>query len=268
MLTAVGIEHEVLRDEFDWCLRVSRAVAPEALAHLEKYRLENQPHAALPPPDQIDSGAWGVLGYLLIIWMVPSLQGGSTFGWDWLEIGSLVAGLVTSGEWWRTITALTLHADLAHLVGNSLFGAVFGLFIGRYLGSGLGWLLILLGGATGNALNAVMRPDDFSSIGASTATFAALALGSGFVWRKGYFRGRGWRRAFAPIFAGLAMLSFTGMGGERTDVLAHVTGFFAGLGLGLLAASWDLDRLGPRGQRLCGACAVGIVALAWLAAGS
>ena len=135
-------------------------------------------------------------------------------------------------------------------MGNSLFGAVFGLFIGRYLGSGLGWLLILLGGATGNALNAVMRPDDFSSIGASTATFAALALGCGFVWRKGYFRGRGWRRAFAPIFAGLAMLSFTGMGGERTDVLAHVTGFFAGLGLGLLAASWDLDRLGPRGQRL------------------
>ena len=151
---------------------------------------------------------------------------------------------------------------------NSAFGVVFGLFAGRFMGSGLAWLLILLGGALGNLVAAALRPAEFMAIGASTATFAALSLSSAFVWRRGYFAGRGWRRAFAPVFAAIALLSFTGVGGEQTDVLAHFTGFAAGLGLGLWAADWPIRRLGRIGQQLCGLAALALVLLAWLLAGS
>ena len=85
--------------------------------------------------------------FLLVIWLLPSLEAAATFGWNWRSIGSMDAGLVASGQWWRTVTALTLHGDLGHLMGNSLFGAVFGMFAGRHLGSGLAWLLVLLCGA-------------------------------------------------------------------------------------------------------------------------
>jgi membrane associated rhomboid family serine protease len=268
VLTAVDVEHVVVEEQDDWCLRVPDTRAPEALAHLENYRLENQPLPPPPVPEQIDSGLIGVLGFLLVIWAVPFLQAYDVLGWDWRVIGRVDAGRVTDGEWWRVITALTLHADLAHILGNSAFGAIFGLFAGRFLGSGLAWLLILLGGALGNAVAAGMRPDDFRAIGASTATFAALSLSSAFVWRRGYFRGRGWRRAFAPLFAAIALLSFTGVGGEQTDVLAHFTGFSVGLLLGLWAAHWPIRWLGRIGQKLCGFAALLLLVSAWLAAGS
>lgn len=267
VLSAVEVDHEIVQTEDDWCLKVPDAQAQDAIAHLEKYTLENQPLPPAPVPEQIDSGLIGVLGFLLVIWAIPFFQANGLFGWDWRVIGRVEAGLVTAGQWWRVITALTLHADLGHILGNSAFGAVFGLFAGRFLGSGLAWLLILVGGALGNAVAAGMRPDEFRALGASTATFAALALSSGFVWRRGYFRGRGWRRAFAPLFAGIALLSFTGVGGEDTDVLAHFTGFASGLLLGIWAADWNLRWLGRIGQKLCGGAALVLVALAWMLAG-
>lgn len=268
VLTAVDVPHVVVEDEVDWCLKVPDAQAPAAIAHLERYRLENQPPPAPPPPAQYDTGLFGVLGYLLVIWAVPFLEANGFFGWDWVAAGRIEAGAVKHGEWWRAITALTLHADLGHILGNSAFGALFGLFAGRYMGSGLAWLLILVAGALGNEVAAWMRPDDFRSIGASTATFAALSMSSAFVWRKGYFSGRGWKRAFAPVFGAVALLSFTGAGGEDTDVLAHVTGFAAGLGLGIWAAGWPIRRLGRSGQVLCGCLAVLLVWVAWSLAGA
>ena len=47
-------------------------------------------------------------------------------------------GALLGGEWWRAVTALTLHVELDHLGGNLAFGAFFGYFIGRYSGTGVG----------------------------------------------------------------------------------------------------------------------------------
>ena len=44
------------------------------------------------------------------------------------------------GAWWRAVTALTLHADVWHVVGNAVASLVFVSAIGRWLGSGLGAL--------------------------------------------------------------------------------------------------------------------------------
>lgn len=269
VLMAVAIDHEIDFDGHEWCLRVREADARAAKDELASYRFENQPETTAPHTvPTVDSGWLGVFGYLLVIWALPTLEGLGAFGLDWREAGVMHAERVTDGEWWRTITALTLHGDIAHLVGNSLFGAVFGLFVGRYVGSGAGWLLVLFAGGLGNGLNALIQPDPFRSVGASTATFAALALVATFVWRRGYMRGWDWRRRFAPVFGGIALLAYTGFGGENTDVMAHLTGFGFGTLLGAVAASLDLRRLGVSGQVLCGAAALGLVWWAWSLAGA
>lgn len=269
VLTAVNIDHHVDYDGHEWGLWVATDDVAAANAELDKYDRENRVSARPRREAQtIDSGVLGVLGYLLVIWALPSLEGAQALGWDWREYGVMHATRVTQGEWWRTITALTLHVDLAHLVSNSVFGTLFGLFVGRYLGSGLGWLLVLLAGAGGNAINAFVQADGFRSVGASTATFAALALAGSFVWRRGYMRGWDWRRRFAPVFGGIALLAYTGFGGGNTDVVAHVTGFGCGLLLGLLAGGFDVRPLGLPGQSLCGLAALGLVAFAWLSAGT
>lgn len=268
MLAAVDVAHRIEPDSHQWRLMVPDSAVAEALDQLERYQYENQYQPARATSVvAVDSGWTGVLGYLLIIWLLPSLEAQQVLGWGWRSIGGVEAGRVLAGEWWRCVTALTLHADLAHIVANSLFGSVFGLFVGRYLGSGFGWLLILISGALGNAMNAGIQPETFRSIGASTANFGALGVGAAFVWRRGYFRGRGWRRSLAPLFAAIAMLAYTGTGGENTDVVAHFTGCLAGIVFGVLAARVDVKRLGRAGQLVSAASAVGLVILAWTLAG-
>ncbi len=267
VLTARGIDNRIdLRDGV-WRL----LVAPEDLGvgdrELAAYERENVFTPPLPVPKRIDGGWWGVIGYWAVIWLIMICDAGSVFGWNWRAAGRLHVAAVTSGELWRLITALTLHADLGHIVANSAFGGLFGLLVGRYFGSGLGWLCILVGGALGNALNALVRPDDFASIGASTATFAAVGLGGAFMWRNDYFRRQSWRRGFAPVFAALAFFAYTGIGDEKTDVVAHLSGLVMGFLLGLGVARVRLQLAGPSVQRFFAVTALAGVALAWMLAG-
>ena len=49
------------------------------------------------------------------------------------------------------------------------------------------------------------------------------------------------------------LLGFTGVGGENTDVIAHLTGLVSGLGLGVVAASLRMPPPGRAGRsRACG----------------
>lgn len=268
VLTAVGIDNSVEHDGVEWCVFVLAASAEHAAAELARYRSENVP----PPPRQsfvpVDSGWFGVFGYLFAIWLLPLCEATLALGWDWRDIGTMRAEAVRDGEWWRTVTALTLHADLGHILANSAFGTVFGLFAGRLLGSGVAWLLIVLAGASGNAIDAAVQGDGFASIGASTAVFAGLGMIGAFVWRRRTFRGIGFRRAAAPMFAAFALLAYTGVGDEQVDVVAHFAGFICGAVVGIVAALVRLDRVSPATQGISGALALVVVAAAWTLAGT
>lgn len=140
------------------------------------------------------------------------------------------------GEWWRPFTALFLHADIPHLAGNLFGGAVLAALVSKSIGPWRAWPQILACGAAANFLNAWLQyPGPFSSIGASTAVFAALGLLSGLgtaeLWRD---RSRlAWVRIFAPVLAGIILLGWLGTGGsDRTDVMGHMLGFGTGLAAG------------------------------------
>ncbi|MEE4300388.1 MAG: rhomboid family intramembrane serine protease [Pseudomonadales bacterium] len=269
VLTAVGIPHRLEERIGGWTLLVDESHVARALEELGDYleeASEEPVRVAIAPP--VDDGRWGILGFLVVIWAVPFLQGEAAFGPEMIGAGRMQAGRVEAGEWWRTITALTLHADSGHILSNSAFGAFFGLYVARGLGSGVGWLLVLLAGALGNGANALIQADAFRSIGASTATFGALGLFAAVAWARGEIRrGSGWRRALAPLFAGFALVVWTGTGGENTDVMAHFTGFGAGVLLGALAGRAPRDALArPVLQLLAGTIAFFVPVLAWYVA--
>jgi rhomboid protease GluP len=149
-----------------------------------------------------------------------------------LAVGSAQADLIRDGAWWRTVTALTLHVDHGHLLGNLVAGVVFGLLVAQLLGSGLAWLAILLAGALGNAVNAALQAPDHTAVGAPTAVFGALGVVSGYTRQRRTIPWRGGLRRWAPLSAGILLLVYPGFGGERTDVGAHVAGFAVGAVLG------------------------------------
>ncbi len=146
-------------------------------------------------------------------------------------------GLIARGEWWRPFSALFLHADLGHLVGNLVGGVIFGSLVARLIGPLKGWALILAGGTLGNTITSrLMFPEPFVSLGASTAVFAALGILSGMGLAE-TLRDRAhlpWVRITAPIFGGIILLGWLGGGHDpHTDVLGHVFGFGAGLVTGV-----------------------------------
>ena len=61
------------------------------------------------------------------------------------------------------LTALLIHVDLLHLIGNLLFLLIFGLAAERRLGSGLFLALFLVGGVLANLAAAATMPDWASS---------------------------------------------------------------------------------------------------------
>lgn len=208
----------------------------------------------------------GVIGYVLIVCAVAGLAGYSMFGSNWFTAGRVDGNLIRDGEWWRTITALTLHSGVRHLLGNLVFGVFFGIFAGRLLGSGVAWLAIVVSAALGNTANTLLLDSTHRSLGASTAVFAALGLLAGYVWRGQLMAQDRWSTRYGPVIGGLALLMFTGTGDENTDIGAHLLGFVCGFGTGMLLTMIGKMPAPPRTQRVAGAAALAIVATAWLVA--
>lgn len=190
-----------------------------------------------------------------------------SFGIDWFFAGRMEAGRVMAGEWWRIVTALTLHLDAGHIMGNLAFGGVFGFLAGRVLGGGVAWLAIVVAGALGNLMNAAVQAPTHLSIGASTAVFAALGVIVSHALRPRAAVPEKTLKRWSPLIGGVLLLAFTGVGGERTDIVAHVTGFFGGLLIGWAACRlpdrWLASRLV---QRLAGFTAIAVVVSAWIVA--
>jgi len=150
---------------------------------------------------------------------------------EWIRLGALdVYRTRTLHEWYRTVTALSLHADSLHLFGNIAAGCLFLTLLRLRTGFGIGLLLTVLGGVLGNACNVLYRPLPFSSVGFSTAIFACLGLVSSIQALQEGRQGR--RKALLPLGAGAGLFAMLGTEGERTDYAAHLFGMAAGLILG------------------------------------
>jgi membrane associated rhomboid family serine protease len=265
VLMALGIEHQRLPGGVGWEIWVATANAAQASGELAQYLTENKRPVGQRQVEEVGGALPGVVAYAVTLLVVFVCLHQSVFYLDWFGAGRLEAGPVVRGEWWRTVTALTVHVDLDHLGGNLVFGAFFGYFVGRYLGRGVGWLAILAAGTLANALNAVVQSPLHRSIGASTAVFAALGLLTAYTWRRGFLRETPWRGRIAPIIAGIGLLAFTGTAGENTDLTAHLFGFIAGFGAGLALARWArIEWLrSRRRQAVCAGIAVAAVVTAW-----
>ena len=131
------------------------------------------------------------------------------------------------------------------------------------LGPGIAFGAGTLAAAVANALNASVQPAEHVSAGASTAVFALLGLLAAYSWRRRADQGDRWAYRWAPLVAGVCLLAFTGVGGERTDVLAHLTGFVAGAVAGLLLALRRGRVAGAAGQWVAGLATLAALVLAW-----
>jgi len=266
VLTARRIPHRLERKGGATQLLVSQSLAERARNEVLAY--ENENHSAPPPAPLFTPGRTAAtLLVLLALLLVHVIAAQRPLGLDLAAAGSADAfDILRSGQWWRLVTALTLHADGAHLLANMAFGGLIFLTLLREFGPGSGWLLALMAGAGGNLLNTLAHGPGHDSLGASTAVFgAAGVLGACHAVRA---TGAGFRPVLQPLAAALMLLAFLGAEGERSDLGAHLFGFMAGLALGLPAGLLR-RRYGPPPRTLdlrLGLLGLLIVTLCWFAA--
>jgi membrane associated rhomboid family serine protease len=267
VLEARSIPWRVDRDGHVWMLSVPESSAAVALSEIDAYRRENRRRSPVRHVEpQSFPHAWSsVIAFAAVLIVFAGFARELTFGVDWLADGRMDGGRLMAGQWWRAVTALMLHRDLDHLLGNVAFGGFFAFFVCRYWGSGLGWLGILAAGTLGNFVNGWVAGPAHLSIGASTAVFGALGILTAHTWRRGFPPDAKPRERIAPIVAGLGLLAFTGTGGENTDLGAHLFGFMAGFGIGALVAGRRLPTSRHVQVALAGGVWIVVVG-AWLAA--
>jgi len=265
VLAALGIDHWLTQEQESFCLLVPASEEQQARRELAEYQAEGEelPPAATDFPEP-GSGSGFLPGYWCVLLSLHNLDRFRVFGFDWLEAGKAHARLIGQGQFWRTVTALTLHADGSHLLNNLVFGSVFGVLLAQEIGVGWAGLSLVLSGTLGNGLNAWIHTPQHASIGASTSVFGAVGMLMGLQWRRPPEARRSRLRRWAPPVIGAVFLGLLGTAGERTDVMAHLTGVTVGMAMGWVVGSVTFRwRLAVVGQSVPGGAALLILAAAW-----
>jgi len=176
---------------------------------------------------------------------------------------------LSQGQSFRAVTALFLHSDTDHLLGNMAGILVLAGPLLRVTGYGQGLLLLLAAGTAGNLISESFGRDLRLSIGASTMVMAAAGLlGArrmtiGAELNNSVFPKF---KALAP-FAAAATLTAMFSHGENTDVSAHLFGFLAGTGIGIGYYPLSGPLSGLVMGRISFAIVLGILSLAFIQGG-
>ena len=236
VLRAVNIPAVIEFEQHSWVVKVSPVHEKRAMQEIDAFVKEERdwpPNRPAPKVQKLVLSKYQpptilMMGAMVIFYLFTGPWSSSS---EWFMNGA-VSGkqILENGEWWRLVTALTLHADAVHILGNVLIGGVLVHFLCRLLGNGLAWFLILSSGILGNFLNVFVRGFSHNSVGFSTAIFGTIGILAGYqAVRK---RTAAAKEILLPLAAGGGLLALLGSGGQRTDLGAHFFGLLAGIALG------------------------------------
>ena len=234
ILTSQNIETKIEQQNNLFDILINTSDEKKAFLMVEAYQKENrffrlkQQLQAFPISSFKSYTAFSIMGLLSLIHAVCIYY--NIHEAMILKYGAS-ALYILQGETYRAITALFLHSDVRHLLGNIVGLLIFAAPVISISGYGTGSFMLLLTGTTGNLLNAHLYRTAHLSIGASTAVMGAAGLLAAFQITQG-------KRAVTlnnlmPLFAGAILVALFSQG-ENTDVMAHVLGFLSGLASGIM----------------------------------
>jgi len=132
-----------------------------------------------------------------------------------------------NGGLWQLFTAMFVHVDLLHFLGNMLFLFIFGIRGEELFNEKEFYIIYFAGGLSGNLLTLLMGPSTVSA-GASGAIFGMFGA---CVIYLGQTLGQS---IMGALVYSLYLLMLTT--GARVNVFAHFGGLVAGLAIGYTLA--------------------------------
>ena len=227
VLASQGVRHWIEFDGQEFSLTLEPVEAPKASEILKEYENENRGyHLKETETPSLDLHLSPLLH--LAIPVSAFFWAGSIPWQPWLlKRGAADAHLILEGEWWRCLTATTLHADHEHFLGNMLSGFFVLNLLRRRCGPGTSMVLLTLAAGLTNFAVALISTAGHLSIGFSTVVFSGLGMLAGMETLHLPRNHLGGLRALSPLLAAFFLAVLVGMG-ERADIKAHFIGFGIG----------------------------------------
>ena len=228
VLASQNIEHWTYSFEHSWMLLIDKSLVKKSQKLLKLYTQENKKVKQLVPNLELSLSP-------LIILIVPILF----YFWSMADIfdpwairqaGKSIAANILDGEWWRCITALTLHANAKHFLSNIISGYFILNLLFLRRNPIKASAVVLLAAISANFFVAFTIKESFSSLGFSTYVFAslgALALVEAIEATKNDLDVSMWRK-LQPLYSAFLIAVMLGVG-ENSDILAHFYGFILGV---------------------------------------
>lgn len=242
VLQSQSIPCQLHEEEKYFAVTVPEEAFDIAIQQLKAYHRENRIQKVEPPQVLRWSAQpfWVLALPIFVTWLqlshrAPMLR----------EAGLQQAGLTLHGQWWRIITAQTLHSDIGHLLSNLVSGYFILALIAARIPLARVAPLLVIAAAAGNLAVALSVENGFRSLGYSSFVFAALGMLGSIEYRLSPDReGLGILRRLRPLLAVFLLAVFTGIG-ENRDVLGHFYGFAFGILAGFLPRIPEKNHMKP-----------------------
>jgi rhomboid protease GluP len=142
--------------------------------------------------------------------------------------------VLDKGEWYRIFTAMFLHADADHLIGNMLSLCVIGLFVEKAMGR-VKFVIAyfatgIIAGLVSMGYNMYLG-DNVYSLGASGAVYGLIGV---FIVILIADKGETYRINVTRMIIYLVLCGYATMTESNIDHAAHIGGLIAGLVLGII----------------------------------
>ncbi len=161
--------------------------------------------------------------------------------WGW----NLPRTVLVDGEYHRLLTAMFLHANVAHLFFNMYMLYILGSTVEQLFGHVRFSVVYFAGGLLGSILSAVFGNFLAPSIGASGAVFALLGAEAVYLYRHRKLMGKRGRSRLNYLVALSAINLVIGFANPRIDNLGHIGGLLGGVVLTWFIGPFFLLRIHP-----------------------
>jgi membrane associated rhomboid family serine protease len=233
VLSSARIDHRIrFVSEHRMEIHLHAELMELAEEQIQRFEEENKNWPAPPRRDDFLPGfrAMSPIVISLLVYIF-SKSGNWQTGSQWFTGGAGdSAAILEAHELYRLVTALTLHADLVHLLSNCILGGILLHYFFLITGNGLGLFSLLATATLANWINVLARGPGHHFVGFSTAVFSVI----GILCVLGSRERPTSPLRLLPLMAGLALLAMLGSGGERTDLGGHFFGLLVGLAGGAL----------------------------------
>ncbi len=150
-----------------------------------------------------------------------------------IKFGAMFGPLISSGEYWRLITAMFIHIGFSHVLFNGFSLFIFGRLSESYFGPSRFITIYLLAGVLGSVASYTLNPTAISA-GASGAIFGILgSLAAYFLVQKKSFGQLAQGNLTGILILAGINLAY-GLATPRIDNWAHLSGFISGFAIGYI----------------------------------